>query len=533
MAHDRPAAGAATIWQVLAERALATPDGLMLVDEHGRRETYASVLAAAERVAAGLAECGVEPGSVVSWQLPTRIDTVVLGFALSRLGVVQNPIIPIYRRREVEAMVRQCGAGWLLVPDTFRGFDHATMAKEIAEDVGPGLRTLVLAGELPEGDPAALPPEPSAPDAVRWIYTTSGTTAAPKGVCHTDAGLVAGGDGLADALGVTSEDVGTIFFPVAHIGGPDMLIVSLRAAMPLVIMEAFTPPAAAALMRENGVTVSGGSTAFYLMFLQEQQASGPERLVPSLRMLSGGGAPLSAQQYRDVTEGLGVALVHGFGMTESPMITSGRYDDDPADLEATSGRPVLGCEVEIRSADGVVLGPEERGQVWIRGSMLFQYYLVEGEQVRPHDEHGWFCTGDLGFRRAGGHVVLVGREKDLIIRKGESISPMEIEEVLAELPAVADVAVIGLADPERGERICAVVQLRPGATAPDVLMLRAHCLAAGLAPNKSPEQVEVVDQLPKTPTMKTLKQQLRARFADDTEDAAPAPPVASGAPADR
>lgn len=517
MSEQQPG-DAPSVWGVFTERADATPDDVMLIDERGRRATFASLLAFAERVAAGLAARGVTPGSVVSWQLPTRIDTVVVSLALSRLDVIQNPIIPIYRRREVEAMVRQCGADWLITLETFRGFAHGEMAEQISADTGGHVRVLVLSGALPEDDPAGLSSPKTAARDVRWIYTTSGTTSAPKGVCHSDAALIAGGDSLADALGATSADVGTMFFPFAHIGGPDMLITALRTRMPLVLMEAFDVTVAAALMRKHHVTVSGGGTPFYGKFLEAQRAIPQRRLVPSLRLLAGGGAPMPPRVYHQVVDELGIPVAHGYGMTECPMITQGMPGDSATQLSTTAGRPVRGCEVEVRSAEGAVLGSECQGEVWVRGSMLFQYYLVEGSVVRPHDEDGWFFTGDVGFLRSDGHLVLVDREKDLIIRKGESISPMEIEDVLAQHAAVMDVAVIGLPDAVRGERICAVVQLRSSAPIFDVDAAREYCLAAGLSPNKSPEQVEILDELPKTPTMKTRKQQLRTLFIDEAED---------------
>ncbi|MGM0930539.1 MAG: class I adenylate-forming enzyme family protein [Actinomycetota bacterium] len=504
---------ATVLWSMLADRATASPHGTMLIDEHDRRLTFAETVLEAERVAAGLLALGIEPGATVSWQLPTRIDTIVLSLALSRLAVVQNPIIPIYRIREVGAMVRQCGAEWLITVDTFRGYDHRAMAVELGQSLDGKLRTLIIDGDLPTGDPATLPQPPHRGDQVRWIYTTSGTTSAPKGVCHTDASLIAGGVGLASALDVRADDVGTILFPYAHIGGPDMLITGLVAGIPIVLMEAFDPERAVPLLRRNGATLSGGGTAFYTMFLQEQRKNPGQPMVPSLRALTGGGAPMSEYVFHQVRDEMGIPVLHGYGMTECPMITQGSADDGPERLASTVGRPVRGCEVEIRDDDGAPLAAAVQGHVWVRGPMLLSHYLVDGEVVDPRDD-GWFATGDLGYLRPDKHLVLVGRSKDLIIRKGESISPMEIEEVIIQHPGVADAAVIGLADAVRGERICAVLQLHEGAVVPTAAELRSYCIDQGLAPFKAPEQVKVVEALPKTPTMKIRKQDLRVLFAD-------------------
>ncbi|MCF8589131.1 class I adenylate-forming enzyme family protein [Gordonia liuliyuniae] len=514
MTATDPTGAATSIWSLLAGRVEATPDAVALIDEHDRSETFVEIFDAARRTAAGLRELGIEPGAVVSWQLPTSIDAVVLSLALSRLGAVQNPIIPLYRGREVTAMVEQCRSQWLITVGTFRGFDHALMAEEVKGAVSGRLRTLVLADGLPDGDPTALAPVQDGADEVRWIYTTSGTTSAPKGVCHTDGSLIAGGVGVADAIEATYADTGTIFFPYAHIGGPDMLITSLWAGMPLVLMEVYEPAAAVALMRKHGVTITGGSTPHYSLLLHQQRQRPDTRVVPTLRVLAGGGAPMPEKLFHEVFTDVGVPVLHGYGMTESPMIASSRPSDTIDQLATTSGRPVLNCEIQIRSEADEVLPIGGTGRVWVRGPILFKHYIADGEIVRPFDSDGWFFTGDIGQVGRQGHLTLVGREKDLIIRKGESISPSEIEDVLVNHPAIANVAVIGLPDEVRGERICAVCELvDPGQTV-ELDELRQFCKESGISPAKFPEQLEVVTELPKTPTMKIRKQQLRERIAD-------------------
>lgn len=500
---------ATSLWHLLTLRAAATGDAVAIRDEHGHGATFAEVAARVERVAAGLQASGIGPGSVASWQLPTRIDTIVLSLALSRLGAVQNPIIPLYREREVTAMVEQCRSDWLITLPEFRGFDHAAMARQVRTATGERIEVLVLTGALPAGDPATLPPAPSGSDDVRWIYTTSGTTSAPKGVCHTDGTLIAGGVALADAVGATALDVGTVSFPYAHIGGPDMLIASLVSGMSLVVMEVYEPAAAVELMRRTGTTITGGSTPHYALLLDEQRKSPGTPVVPTLRMVAGGGAPMPEQLFRDVLTEVGVPVLHAYGMTECPMITSARMSDSVEQLATTSGRAVRGCEVQIRTEDDVVLGAGEAGRVWLRGAMRFEHYLVDGEVVRPFDADGWLFTGDIGLVRDDGHLVLVGREKDLIIRKGESISPAEIEVVLAQHPSVADVAVIGLPDDRAGERICAVLVLHEGAGHLALADVRAHCRESGISPAKFPEEVVIVAEMPKTPTLKIRKQSLR------------------------
>lgn len=524
MNSDIASNDATSLWDLLALRVEATGGAVAVIDEFDRRLTFAEVAAAAECVAAGLLARGIEPGSTVSWQLPTRIDTMVLSLALSRLGVTQNPIIPLYRAREVKAMLEQCASEWLITLPEFRGFDHAAMADDLRAASGDRLDLLILSDELPVGDPAALPAAPLGRDEVRWIYTTSGTTSTPKGVCHTDGTLIAGGVALADAIDAGPDDVGTILFPYAHIGGPDLLIASLTSGMSLVLMEVYEPVAAVELMRRTGATITGGSTPHYALLLEEQRKSPGTPVVPTLRMVTGGGAPMPEKLFRDALAEIGIPILHAYGMTECPMITSARMSDSVEQLATTSGRPVLGCEVQIRSEENHVLSPGEVGRVWLRGPMLFKEYRTDGEIVRPFDTDGWMFTGDTGKLEADGHLVLVGREKDLIIRKGESISPTEIEEVLANHSAVADVAVIGLPDDRWGERICAVLQLRDGAADVDVDGLRNYCRNAGISPAKFPEEVVIVTEMPKTPTMKIRKQNLRQSVIDQRARAGAAAP---------
>lgn len=293
---------------------------------------------------------------------------------------------------------------------------------------------------LPDGDPAALPAPPADGTSVRWIYWTSGTTSDPKGVLHTDRSLIAGGSCLAHALRLSQEDVGSIAFPYAHIGGPDYMVMLLLYGFPAVLFEHFALPAALEGYRKHGVTVAGGSTAFYSMFLAEQRKQPGVPVVPTLRLLAGGGAPKPPEVYHSVVREMGVQLTHGYGMTEVPMITMGAPDDSVENLATTEGRPPAGMEIRIA----------EDGEVRLRGEAVCRGYLDPAQSAAAFDADGFFVTGDLGQVTDSGHLVLTGRLKDVIIRKGENISAKEIEDLLHRHPAVQDAAVIGLPDAERG-----------------------------------------------------------------------------------
>ncbi|MER8005961.1 AMP-binding protein [Streptomyces sp. NPDC094149] len=491
---------ARTLWDLVVRRAGRTPDRPVLLQDD-RCLTFGELRTGAERVAAGLYDMGVRPGTVVAWQLPTRIETALLSFALARLGAVQTPVIPFYRDREVGFALRESKAEFFAVPGTWRGFDHAEMARRL------GAKGVFEAYDgLPEGDPAVLPPPPAEGTSVRWIYWTSGTTSDPKGVLHTDRSLIAGGSCLAHALRLSADDVGSMAFPYAHIAGPDYTVMLLLYGFPAVMFEQFALPDALEQYRRHKVTVAGGSTAFYSMFLAEQRKQPDTRVIPTLRLLAGGGAPKPPEVYHAVVREMGVQLTHGYGMTEVPMITMGDPEDSVENLATTEGRPPQGMEIRIVD-----------GEVRLRGEAVCQGYLDPAQTAEAFDDEGFLRTGDLGFVTDSGHLVLTGRLKDVIIRKGENISAKEIEDLLAAHPAVGDVAVIGLPDAERGERVCAVVEQPPGAKELTLEAVTSYLRAEGLSVHKLPEQLEVVDALPRNDTLrKVLKYKLRERYTDGT-----------------
>jgi cyclohexanecarboxylate-CoA ligase len=510
--------GARTMWELVDRRAMASPDHPLLIAADGETLTCAQFRDRAARVAGGLHAMGVTTGSVVSWQLPTRIDTVVLSMALARLGAVQNPIIHLYREREVGFALRQTGASLFLIPGTWRDIDYVAMAERALHDA-PSPPTLVATDAgLPDGDPAELPPPPPATspeDApIRWIYYTSGSTADPKGVQHTDQTLIAGGWGLARALDMGPDDVGSVAFPFAHIAGPDYLVTMLSFGFPAVLVEAFSAPDVLPIFRRNGATMVGGSTAFYVAYLAEQRKNPGEPILPSLRLMSGGGAAKPPEVHFEVRNEIGGrGVVHGYGMTEVPMISNGSPHDTDEQLGNTDGKPVEGADVRIVRLDGRPARPDEEGEVRVKGPMVFHGYTDPVLTKEAFDEDGYFRTGDLGKLRADGHLTLTGRLKDVIVRKGENISAKEIEDLLYTHPKVVEVAVIGLPDPERGERVCAVVQLADEVDDLELADVASFCRGAGLMTQKIPEQLEIRTEWPRAGTGKIVKKSLRDEYA--------------------
>ena len=510
--------GARTMWELVDRRAEASPERPMLIAADGETVTFGRFRDRAERVAAGLFRMGVTTGSVVSWQLPTRIDTVVLSIALSRLGAVQNPIIHLYREREVGFALGQTGATLFVIPGTWRDIDFTALAERALGEAATPPAILTTADGLPEADPAVLPPPPPGTDPehapIRWIYYTSGSTADPKGVQHTDQTLIAGGWGLARALDMGPDDVGSMAFPFAHIAGPDYLVTMLSIGFPAILVEAFSAADVLPILRRHGATMVGGSTAFYVAYLAEQRKTPDDPILPSLRVMTGGGAAKPPEIHYEVRDEIGGrGVVHGYGMTEVPMISNGSPHDTDEQLANTDGKPVVGAEVRIVTLDGRVAGPGEEGEVRVKGPMVFHGYTDPALDADAFDEEGYFRTGDLGRLRADGHLSLTGRLKDVIVRKGENISAKEVEDLLYTHPKVIEVAVVGLPDPERGERVCAVVQLAEDADGLELAEVAAFCRDAGLMTQKIPEQLEIRTEWPRAGTGKIVKKSLRDEYS--------------------
>ena len=507
-----------TFWALVAAGATRWSDHVLLADDHGRTLTGAGLHAAAESAAAGLAALGIGAGTRASWQLPTTIEAMIVTAALARLGAVQNPIIPVLRERDVAFIVGQVGSEFLLVPEEWRGVDHGAMARAVAAE---HKTTVVICDHasapapgvwrLPAGDPAALPPAPSADD-LRWCYYSSGTTAVPKGVRHTDASVMAGANGVVDGLSCRPDDVYPIAIPVTHIGGMAMLTASLRTGLRLVLFEGFDPATTPERMAAHRPTFLGSAVPFFLAYLAAQERHGADPLFPALRLGVAGGAPLPSEVNRAARDHLGIAgICNSWGLTEFPVATSATPDDTLDQLEQTVGLPTTGVTVRAVAADGSVCAPGVEGELRLRGPQCFRGYVDPALDADGFDAEGWFRTGDLGTVEADGRVRVTGRLKEVIIRNAENVSALEVEDVLLGCPGVADVAVIGVPDPRTVERVCAVVVTTPGTelTLADVV---AYCKGVGMTPFKIPERLEVVDAIPRNGMGKILKVDLRARF---------------------
>jgi cyclohexanecarboxylate-CoA ligase len=511
----------ATLWELIDKRVDETPDAEMVVDESGRRITFAEFKDRSERAAAGLAERGIGAGDVITWQLPTWIESMVLVAAISRLGAVQNPILHIYREREVGFCVRQTGAKLLIVPTEWATFDFKAMAEGIAEEVeaetGRHVDVLICDRELPEGDPATLPPPPARGDEVRWLFYTSGTTADPKGARHTDQTIHAVAKGMSEHMQLTADDTNGLAFPFPHIAGPIWLFSMLQTACRNIFLQAFIPDVVIDVLGREGVTLAGSGTVFHQTYLAAQKKA-DHPLFPKVRAFPGGGAPKPPALQRELKEAFpgSMGVLSGYGLTEAPILTMATPDDSDDDLAYTEGRPMPGVQLKLVRTDGQIAAPGEEGEVRAKAPQLMLGYLDASLDAEAFDDEGFFRTGDLGKLNEHNMLIITGRLKDIIIRKGENISAKEVEDHLYKHPKVADVAVIGLPDERSGERVCAVVATADGQEPITFAEMSDFLKEEGLMIIKVPEQLEHVDVIPRNPSGKILKQDLKAQYENST-----------------
>jgi cyclohexanecarboxylate-CoA ligase len=407
----------------------------------------------------------------------------------------------------------------LLVPGVVRDVDHRELAAAV-QGAAPDLEHVLTVRAAPgagqralealEDDPSApLPPSPLGPHDVSGLFYTSGTTADPKGVLHTPSTLGAVAHYHAQLFPPQPDDRSLLQFPLTHIGGLVMfLLTPLRWGGSAVYMEGFDPALAIDLIARHRVTSAGGPPAILQgMFAAPNYASEKVRTV---RSSGSGAADVSPELMRELQEKFDCFAFRSYGMTECPMVTCGRPGDALEKLHGSDGRPVPGASVRLVDEQGRPVPPGSEGEIELYGPQLCVGYLDPALNA-AFTADGWFRTGDLAVADAEGFIRITGRRKDIIIRKGENLSAKGIEDDLSSHPSVADVAVIGVPDARSGERVCACAVLRPGATL-SLADVRAFMQARGVMMQKIPEQLELLEELPRNATGKVRKDQLRARF---------------------
>ena len=478
------------------------PDALALVawrteDETETRLTWRQLARRAAAAADALERAGVRQGDVVSFQLPNWWEFVALYLATVRLGAVANPLMPIFRRRELAFMLRLAESRAFIAPERFRGFDHGTLARELAAEL-PGMRLVGLDFGSPREE--FLRGARLRPDDVTQLLYTSGTTGEPKGVLHTSNTLLAAVSAFPPHLRLGARDVIFMPSPLAHqLGFMYGMLMSLQLGVPLVLIDVWRAARAAQLIRDNGATFAFAATPFIADLIAENAR------LPSLRLFASAGAPIPPAVVQAARERLGLAVAASWGMTECGSVTCTPHDGSRT--AESDGCALPNGEVRIMLADGREAPRGEVGALQVRGASLFAGYLRRPQLYRP-DPQGWFDTGDLARMDAEGYMRICGRSKDVIIRGGENIPVVEIEAALYRMPQVADAAVVAMPDPRLQERACAFLTVRHGATL-DLEAVCRHLAAEGFSKHFWPERLEVLAEMPRTPTGKIQKFVLR------------------------
>ncbi len=504
---------AATVWELIERRTKATPERVML-HAGDRAVTFVEYHDMVERAAAGWAAAGFAEGTHVSWQLPTWVESAVLVGALCRIGAIQNPMLPIYRHKEIAFITGQLGTRFLITPSSWNNFDFAALANEVAAE-RPGLTTVVADHWNPDADPATLAPKRPLGNPVRWVFYTSGTTSDPKGAQHADRSVMAAAIGYVAKTHVVEDDIALVAFPFTHVGGIIIgVFTPLLTGSTAVLMEAFTPQLATELIGKHRITLGNGAPAIHQLLIAEAQAN--PAAYESIRAFPGGGSPKPPGQHdeiRVVVPSATQGINSGYGLTEAPIITQTDVETAPDEAKILGeGTPNPGVVIKLLDRDGTDVTASGEGEIVVQAPQVMQGYTDSSLDAPAFTADGFFRTGDVGRFLADGTIVITGRIKDIIIRKGENVSAKEVEDTLYGHPGIADVAVFGIPDADRGELVVAAIQPKDAANPPDVPSLFEYCRGVGLMTQKIPERVMIVDVLPRNPSGKVPKHELRKQL---------------------
>ena len=513
----------------LADNLRERPDSLALTEHNsttGRATSlsYRQLDRLRRRVAVGLAKHGIAAGEVVSFQLPNWWQFVVIHLACLSIGAISNPVMPIFRERELGFMLAFGEARCFIVPASFRGFDYPAMAASLRASLPLLAHVFVVGGRGEDSFEGALAErrwedEPDAqallasrrpgPDDVIEMLYTSGTTGQPKGVMHTSNTLVSTVVPFVERVGLGQSDIVLMGSPMAHqTGFLYGLMMPIMLGTRSVLMDIWNAEAAVRLIHDERVSFSMGATPF---LADLAGAPSVERYdISCFRTFLSAGAPIPRVLVEQATARLKATILSGWGMTENGCVTAARPTDSSEKVFGTDGAAVRGFEVRVVDDAGRALPAGSEGQLQMRGAGTFVGYLKRPEAY-DCDAEGWFKTGDVARMDAEGYIRITGRAKDIIIRGGENIPVVEVEEVLYRHPAVQDAAIVGMPDARLGERGCAFVTLKPGASLTFADMIQ-YLQGTRMAKSYMPERLEVVDAMPRTPSGKIQKFRLRERF---------------------
>jgi long-chain acyl-CoA synthetase len=512
---------------LVAEAAADRPAALALVEAGGRSMTWSALEDEVARVATGLGATGLVAGQRVMLALGNRIEFVATYLGVLRAQVVAVPANPRATPGELARMIADSGTRVVVADEnTVAAVREAVATVRAAlsgsDDLDDDLvsrayepRVVVLGApsaddeqayeSLRSAEPVPIPPLPD-PEKLACLLYTSGTSGRPRAAMLTHRALIANIDQAAqvDPPMIHGDDVVLGVLPLFHVYGLNAVLGSvLRHRAKLVLVDRFDPQAVLDLIDDEAVSVVPVAPPVFAYWLPEQHLR--ERLGPVRLMLSGSAplAPELAEQFSAVT---GIPVHQGYGLTEaSPIVTSTLCSGELQPGSVGAALP----GIEIRLVDELGEEPDggDPGEIWIRGDNVFSGYWPDGDD--GPDADGWWGTGDVGFLDSAGDLFLVDRLKELVIVSGFNVYPVEVEDVIREVPGVAEAAVIGVEDAITGEAVVAYVVPMPAADrAALVGVVREHC-AQRLARFKQPSRIEVVDELPLTVTGKVQKGRLR------------------------
>ncbi|MDA8183126.1 MAG: acyl-CoA synthetase [Acidimicrobiales bacterium] len=496
----------------MAERSARAPRRRAISFE-GSTRTYGDLQERIDRLAAALRAGGVRHGDRVGYlgmNHPAFLETM---FAASRLGAIFVPLNFRLTGPEITFICEDAGLHTLVADAA-----HQQLADSVRSDLS--VRRLVSSEAARPGwesldelvgahDPIEAADEVDA-DEVAVIMYTSGTTGRPKGAMLTHANLWWNNVNGMLTLDVMEDDVTLVAAPLFHIGGLNVTtLITLQKGGEVVLQRSFDPGACLEAIPHHGVTTMFGVPAMFLFMSQHPGFADAD--LTSLRMLVCGGAPVPEPLIK-LYNSRGVPIQQGYGLTETSPMVSFLTSEWALAKVGSAGRPPILTEVRLVDASGApVSGAGERGEVCVRGPNVMKgYWNQQAATAEAIDEAGWFHTGDVGYIDEDGFLYLVDRLKDMIITGGENVYPAEVESVLYDHPAIAEVAVIGMPDERWGESVAAVAVLAKGA---DLTLDELREFAKpNLAAYKLPTRLELVAALPRNPAGKILKTELRERF---------------------
>lgn len=490
--------------------------------EHIRRdETFATLESAARRFASGLLSRGVGSGDRVVLWLPNGWEALVSFVGAAIAGAVVVPVAPFYGRKDVIEIVNACAASSIIACARHNRRDYLTEICDSRDDMRT-LRTVVQCrGGLETPPPnsvtafedlltgPAVDPWPRFADDACLLAFTSGTSGTPKAVVHTHQTLGAEVRHHLTAVVPAHATPQITASPITHAAGMTLgMLAPIHRGEPVNLIDAFDVDFLLDTAIGEGIAPGGGASVFLSALIDHPKFTDDLARRMGYVILGGSTVP---EALVDKAAGRGLTILRSYGLTEHPTVSAGNLGDDPIALVRSDGRPLLGVEVQIRDTDGTVLPVDAEGEIFTRGPDRCAGYLQPDFTTAAFDAAGWLATGDVGILDEHGHLAVTDRRKDLIIRNGVNIAPAEVENALMTLPSIAEVAVVGFPDGRTGERAVAFVVPRDR-DAVSLASLTDHLAALGMAKPKWPEQLELVDHLPRTASGKVRKTELRKDY---------------------